>query len=275
MAPSDKQISFLNSLLRDRNVPDSLRHEAEAVRDAGDRRDMSAMIDRLKACPWPREQAPQAERNAEVAVSDPGVYRRDGEVYIVKPNREKTKLYAKRLVEIGGERLAENGDVISIEFEYAPGAIYKLSPDDRMPFEDAKALTARYGRCIVCGRHLKAAQSVERGIGPVCRTYFPDAEPVRLAPSGRTDAEVAEAMAAKGAPVAIDAQTGEAHECLDGPAGCRGEVEFRMPLSSTGRSFARCEAHWERRLEEQERINERYPAMTPADFDPAYAGEEW
>jgi hypothetical protein len=41
-----------------------------------------------------------------------------------------------------------------------------------MNFEKAKALTIRYGRCICCGRRLKAAQSVERGIGPVCRRYF-------------------------------------------------------------------------------------------------------
>ena len=34
--------------------------------------------------------------------------------------------------------------------------------------EQAKALSIRYGRCIVCGRKLKAAKSVEAGIGPVC-----------------------------------------------------------------------------------------------------------
>lgn len=230
MAPSDKQTSFLNSLLRDRDVPESLAAEAQAVRDHGDRRDVSAMIDRLKACGF--KQREQAERKVEVAVTDPGVYRRDGEVYIVKPNREKTKLYAKRLVELGenAQRLAGDGSIIyGVEFEYAPGAIYKLSPEDRMPFEDAKALTARYAKCIVCGRGLKAAQSVERGIGPVCRIYFPDAEQTPGEARGRT-----------------------IHEAI-----------------------ARCERHWDERLERQQQIGERYPQLPPSDFDPSYAGEHW
>jgi len=67
----------------------------------------------------------------------------------------------------------------------------------------------------------------------------------------------------------------ETIECLDGPQGCEGETEYRMPLSGTGRAFPRCEAHWEARLEQQAQINQRYPTMAPSDFDPAYAGERW
>lgn len=65
-------------------------------------------------------------------------------------------------------------------------------------------------------------------------------------------------------------------ECLDqGKTPCEGPVEYRMALSSTGRSFPRCDRHWEERVEEQERINARYPSLPPSDFDPLYAGEEW
>lgn len=68
-------------------------------------------------------------------------------------------------------------------------------------------------------------------------------------------------------------------ECLDdhGEGTCAGAVEYRMALSGTGRSFARCDAHWAKRLAEQERINERYPdsPFAPSDFDPDYAGERW
>lgn len=65
-------------------------------------------------------------------------------------------------------------------------------------------------------------------------------------------------------------------DCLDRRKGdCEGDVEFRMPLSGTGKSFPRCDKHWEDRLEEQERINERYPHTAPSDFDPHYAGERW
>jgi hypothetical protein len=54
-------------------------------------------------------------------------------------------------------------------------------------------------------------------------------------------------------------------------------VEYRLALTATGRSFPRCERHWNDRLDEQERITSRYPDsdLPPADFDPAYAGERW
>lgn len=65
-------------------------------------------------------------------------------------------------------------------------------------------------------------------------------------------------------------------ECLDSHCGdCTGTVEFRFPLSGTGRSFPRCDRHWGERLEVQRSIVERYPATAPSDFDPYYAGESW
>lgn len=58
---------------------------------------------------------------------------------------------------------------------------------------------------------------------------------------------------------------------------CSGPVEYRMPLSGTGRSFPRCDGHWEKRLDKQEEIDARYPdsPFAPAGFDEAYAGERW
>lgn len=121
----------------------------------------------------PENVTPLPEKKAKtVGVTEPGVYEKDGEVFVVKPTRDKQRLYAKRLVEIGGHRLTEAGDVVEIEFEYAKGVIYALSPEDKMPLDRAKALTIRYGRCIVCGLPLKDAKSVERGIGPVCIKSF-------------------------------------------------------------------------------------------------------
>jgi len=64
-------------------------------------------------------------------------------------------------------------------------------------------------------------------------------------------------------------------ECLDGPDGCDGVVEYRMALSATGRSFPRCNKHWDERLQKEEEIRQRYPVLAPADFDPLYAGERW
>lgn len=77
---------------------------------------------------------------------------------------------------------------------------------------------------------------------------------------------------------AQDPNCPEAPDCLDDDgdaADCEGPVEYRTPLSGTGKSFPRCEKHWEERLETQQEIAERYPTSAPPDFDPAYAGEHW
>ncbi len=63
--------------------------------------------------------------------------------------------------------------------------------------------------------------------------------------------------------------------CLDGPADCSGAVEYRYPLSGTGKSFPRCDGHWSKRLDQQAEIDRRYPLHAPADFDESYAGERW
>lgn len=76
---------------------------------------------------------------------------------------------------------------------------------------------------------------------------------------------------------------GEPLECLDAdPLGsdCKGPIEYRYALSGTGRSFPRCDKHWDERLVIQEGINQRYGHPdsnmgAPSDFDPLYAGERW
>jgi hypothetical protein len=65
-------------------------------------------------------------------------------------------------------------------------------------------------------------------------------------------------------------------ECLEQGPDCAGPVEYRMALSPSGRSFARCEHHFQLRLDEQDRINATYGGVCPpSDFDPLYAGERW
>lgn len=120
----------------------------------------------------------------------PGVYEVGDRVYVVKPTREdKTRLYAKRMVVVGNGvvRATEGGDrVRAIEFEYERGAIYDIRLSDRMPVERAKELITLYGCCIACGIPLKAAISVERGIGPVCiKKFGPVIEPIATTVDGR------------------------------------------------------------------------------------------
>jgi hypothetical protein len=68
-------------------------------------------------------------------------------------------------------------------------------------------------------------------------------------------------------------------DCVEGPESCKGKVEYRYPLSATGRSFPRCDKHWSKRLDSHERQVARYghpdSPFPPADFDPTYAGERW
>lgn len=77
----------------------------------------------------------------------------------------------------------------------------------------------------------------------------------------------------------MSSQETEPLECMEDHKGeCEGAVEYRMALSASGRSFPRCEKHWAKRLEEQERIDKAYAPnsdVPPADFDPADAGERW
>lgn len=65
--------------------------------------------------------------------------------------------------------------------------------------------------------------------------------------------------------------------CIDshGAIDCTGTVEYRFPLSGTGKAFPRCDKHWGERLDRQRDINSRYPTHAPSDFDPSYAGERW
>jgi hypothetical protein len=65
--------------------------------------------------------------------------------------------------------------------------------------------------------------------------------------------------------------------CLQRNDDCRGDVEYRHPLSGTGRPFARCDLHWDKRLDRQAKIDRDYPdsPVAPAWFDPAAAGESW
>jgi hypothetical protein len=117
-------------------------------------------------------------QNQERTIDDihalvPGVYETNGIIYVVKSNREKTRLYAKKLVEsYHNARLTESGSKADFEFEYDKGAIFNIRLEDRMPIDRAKELITLYGRCIACGRFLKQAKSVENGIGPVCIKNF-------------------------------------------------------------------------------------------------------
>lgn len=67
----------------------------------------------------------------------------------------------------------------------------------------------------------------------------------------------------------------EAHECIEYPHGCGGDVEMFAPGS--GNAFPRCRVHRDRRAKSYETSMERYAdSDVEADwFDPANIGEHW
>jgi hypothetical protein len=71
----------------------------------------------------------------------------------------------------------------------------------------------------------------------------------------------------------------EAPECLESYGDsehCEGNVEYRMALGGTV-SYPRCNFHWNKRLDFNDRVTRHYPdsPIAPSWFDPSYAGEQW
>lgn len=66
-------------------------------------------------------------------------------------------------------------------------------------------------------------------------------------------------------------------ECLNGhdETGCAGRIEYRAPLSGSGKSFPRCAKHWQLRLRHEEGLRRRYPTHAPSDWSPYDSGEAW
>jgi hypothetical protein len=176
---SDKQRAFATRLVRERLVPVSgTSSEARLIARAEDlmetpqtrflgKREASALIDWLLTLP--RRPAEDQPEQPEI-----GIYvLPDGTIVQAKQNKAKTNVYTKRWVVIGGERLVDaTEEHVHGEWEYEPSLKRQLSTARVMTLDEAKDFILRYGQCVRCGRRLKAAQSVERGIGPVCIQYF-------------------------------------------------------------------------------------------------------
>ena len=161
---TDKQCAFIEKLRAERGMPPltAIDWQGMTVKVA------SATIDALLKVRV-REPVRYERTERKEAVTEPGIYRGpDGDPVKVQKSRDSDRLYAKRLVRIGGQRLTETDDVVRFEFQYEKGLLFSLSPADRMTLEEAKAFGIRYGVCCVCGAFLKDATSVANGIGPIC-----------------------------------------------------------------------------------------------------------
>lgn len=175
---SEPQRDFLVKLSQERDYPDlgatpALRLErvvtlCDVTEDFG-MNEARTLITRLLNAPRSTGQPVPAVSGDTGTVSAPiGVYRLNGRTYVVRQSRnDKSRVYALELVG-APPRVMESGDVRNLELEYRKGMIYELKPEHRLPAEEVEKVSRMYGRCIMCGRTLKAATSVQRAIGPVC-----------------------------------------------------------------------------------------------------------
>jgi hypothetical protein len=173
---SRPQHSFITKLLADRtpdlDTADGLVFERYMDFLDGSKfiamSEASLLIDWLKT--QPKKSSPQV--NTAGQALEPGVYVLGDHIVKLQMNKAGTNAYTSRWVDITGERLNENDAHVKGEWQYEPGLKGQLRPEHRMTYEQAKMFTLRYRQCVKCGRKLKAAQSVEEGIGSTCKKYF-------------------------------------------------------------------------------------------------------
>lgn len=149
-----KQIAFARRLYVERYPAENIDEMVEIFSSLTSR-NASITIDNLLSMPRQRRQ----QTPSRPAVTEPGMYRKGDDFYRVQRSRGSGNLYAKRLV------VSEFGKG---HFEYASGAIFGLSDEDRMSVEEAKQFGFAYGICCVCSAELSDPKSVAAGIGPVC-----------------------------------------------------------------------------------------------------------
>lgn len=101
-----------------------------------------------------------------------GMYRVGEDIYKVQKSRQSGMLYAKLMTELEYPRTDKRGNVITHEFEYAPGAMRKIKAEHRMTLQEAAQFGKETGTCCNCGRTLTKQESIDRGIGPICAGKF-------------------------------------------------------------------------------------------------------
>jgi hypothetical protein len=185
--PTDKMRRFLASRVDERALAGLSPEDGALAADVDgavadqrlDRWRAMSLIDALKAQPLRA-----AVLEADPSVVGPGVYLRNGELFVVKLNRQRTRVFARRVVEITGSarRVNEDGDRVRVDLVYAPGVVQRLRPADRLSLEAARPFLVRYSNCMVCGTALRDAVSVLDSIGPVCRRMFEPAPAPAPAP---------------------------------------------------------------------------------------------
>jgi hypothetical protein len=145
-------------------------------------------------CPMPTQAPlPEAPARVRIAIEDAGVYLLpDGTICKVQANLDKTRTYAKRWIDkstgpriteaeidriLAGEsrdKVLKGKELPHGDYQFEAGLVQQVAAEGRkMTLEEAKRFIVVYGKCARCSTTLKAAKSVDRGIGPRCIKFFP------------------------------------------------------------------------------------------------------
>lgn len=186
------QVAFIRELLKERVVSPQ---DAERLRRKLDAGQIAKEDARVNVIPWLLRQPvrpgvvpsrinamPKAEkkrREEPVSIQRPrrdlaehplpthGVFRYENEIYIIVPSRRNVgQFYAKRMV-VTPPRLTTSGATVNFDYSNAPGMIWYLYEEHRMPPEAIEELMVQHKVCIYpgCFRVLRAAKSVAAGVG--------------------------------------------------------------------------------------------------------------
>jgi hypothetical protein len=154
---SDKQKSFLRSLMADTNLSESdVNSTYRTISDA-----ISSLI-KIKA---------EQPKSAKKELSE-GLYNKNGILYRLKFTRSSGQLVAYRWTKFETPEPTAKGLKFG-EFVYeGKRPLYSLTEDDRMSLEEAMAHGMEFHYCCVCGIELTNPDSQAEGIGPICKRKF-------------------------------------------------------------------------------------------------------
>ena len=160
MPMSERQYNYLRKLVSEReyNVDLSVDEQLSILDKSFKFMKISSataslMIDRAKVAPLRKSKSSSSSQPIE-----DGIYVLSGEyIKVIHAVHGSGRQYAKRFSKI------------TETWEYAPGTLGYLVSADRLTEEQAREFGNLDGRCVVCGRTLTDEESIEYGIGPVCR----------------------------------------------------------------------------------------------------------
>lgn len=181
--PTAPQISFLTDLIKSRDTRKLSAAGMKVLNDLAwgqaSRSQVSATIDELKTLPKKAVvlAAPASPASAPAAPAAPlteGIYVVPADGSILKLKKSKAgNLYCLAMQDISGKRLTVEGEIVKWDWAYAPGLIKHVEPAWKMTAEIGEALSIKTGNCLWCGHSIWAADTVKKGIGPVCaKKYF-------------------------------------------------------------------------------------------------------